>query len=390
MSTRTVVTALAAAIVLVGALLPAPAASARLEVGRAEPLDGDELTSPRPYPPADALGRPFVWKREIVRPGATFLKIHFAEFDLGPGDVLTIVGDDGRHVREYRERGPRGDGEFWAFAVPGERAVVTLTSFGGGAGVRADRVGVGSVPKMPAAVCGTDGREDVACYGTGDQAKELLGPVTRILFEDGGFFFVCTGFLVRGSNNSLMMTNQHCVDDQSGVNTVEAWFNYQNTNCGGTADDPIDTYFGNTFLATDVGLDYTLMTLSGNPESVYGEFVATRDAPAVNDRMALPQHSGGDEKTLAVFEGENRSGGQCTIKGVRETLSGWTANSQINYTCDMEGGASGSPVIGRDQGHEVIGINHVETIGCLFNDGNYATHMDDICDDAGSLLNCSN
>ena len=131
------------------------------------------------------------------------------------------------------------------------------------------------------------------------------------------------------------------------------------------------------------------MTLSGNPESQYGEWVATRKNVSVNDIMAIPQHSGGNEKTLALFEGANRTGGKCLVDGVRRTISGWDSGSQINYTCDMEGGASGSPVVGKEQGFDVIGINHVETIGCSGNQGNHATHMDDICDNAGSLLNCS-
>ncbi len=366
--------------------LAAVPATARVEAGYVDTLSAAELDLPAPYPGAGPEG-PGVWTREVVRPGATFVKIHFSEFALQSGDTLTISSPDGRQVNEYRDLGPRGTGEFWAFAVRGERAVVTLTSFGTGGGVvRAGEVGVGTPIRMPDAVCGSDGREDVACH---PQGKSKTGPVARLLFQDGGGFFVCTGFLVRGSNGSTLMTNQHCIDDQTGVNSLEAWFNYQNATCGGGADDPIDPYFGNNFLTTDVGLDYSLMTMSGNPEAVYGEYVATRANPQVNDRMILPQHSGGNEKTFAAFEGAGRSGGPCLIKGVRETLSGWTANSQINYTCDMEGGASGSPVVGRDAGANIIGINHVETIGCLFNDGNYATHMDDICDDAGSLLNCN-
>ena len=128
----------------------------------------------------------------------------------------------------------------------------------------------------------------------------------------------------------------------------------------------------------------------GNPEGTYGELVATRSVPQVGNTMVLPQHSGGNEKTVGVFESFNRTGGFCTVKGIRADLSGWANDSQLYYTCDMEGGASGSPVIGRQQSNQVIGINHVEYIGCPGgNFVNYATHMDRICDDAGSLLNCN-
>jgi hypothetical protein len=369
------------------ALVLAAPGLAREQAGYVDLVNAAEFAPPRPYPAAGEAG-PFVWRGDIVRPGATFIKIHFAEFALAPGDTLTVAGPDGSQVREYRDLGPRGTGEFWAFAVRGERALVTLTSYGAGGGaITVDEIGVGTEIIGPDAVCGSDGREDVACYANG---KTLTRQVSRLLFQDGPFFFVCTGFLVSGSNSSTLMTNQHCIDDQTGVNSLEAWFNYQNSNCGGGADDPIDEYFGGTFLITDVGLDYSLMTMLGNPEGAYGELVATRLAPQVGNRMVLPQHSGGNEKKVGVFEGVNRTGGPCTIKGVRADLSGWTNDSQMFYTCDMEGGSSGSPVIGREQSNRVIGINHVEYVGCPGGSQvNYATHIDRICDDAGSLLNCN-
>jgi len=361
---------------------------AKIQVGYTEPDTEVANIAPQPYPGATDAG-PYVWTREISRPGATFIKVHFAEFDLAPGDVLTIESGDGAQIDEYREQGLRGDGAFWSGAIRDDRAIITLSSYSdGGHGIRIDELGIGENPDTPEAVCGSDGREDVACYGAGKSRTE---PVARILFQQGGGFFVCTGFLVRGSNTDNFMTNQHCVDSQSDINTVEAWFNYQNANCGGNADDPIDVYFGETFLRTNASLDYTLMTLTGSPEANHGELIATRDSPSVNDRFALPQHSGGFEKEVAVFESANRSGGPCRIDAVRDTISGWGSGTQINYSCDMEGGSSGSPLLGRDSNPslDVIGINHVETIGCFGNQGNYATHMDDICDDAGSLLNCS-
>lgn len=369
------------------ALVLAAPAHARERVGYVDPVNGAEFAPPQPYPAASQAG-PFVWQGEIVRPGATFIKIHFSEFALEPGDTLTVAGPDGSRLNEYRDRGPRDSGEFWAFAVPGERAVVTLTSHGAGGGaIAVDEIGVGTERKGTDAVCGSDGREDVACYANG---KTLTRQIARLLFQDGGGFFVCTGFLVAGSNSSTLMTNQHCIDDQAGVNSLEAWFNYQHSTCKGFSDDPIFSYFGGTFLTTDVPLDYSLMTLLGNPEGKYGELVATRQVPQVGNTMVLPQHSGGNEKTVGVFESINRTGGFCTVKGIRADLSGWANDSQLYYTCDMQGGASGSPVIGRQQSNRVIGINHVEYIGCPGGAFvNYATHMDRICDDAGSLLNCN-
>lgn len=343
-----------------------------------------QLASPSPYD-GGAAESPMVLSEEIYVPDATFIKIHFSEFDLAPGDRVVIRGDEGQqHV--YTGRGPRDNGEFWAFSVRGSRAMIDLYSYGqGGHGFVIDQIGRGIGIISDTAVCGSDGRRDVACYGEG--AKNITEPVAHLLFCDGFFCFFCTGFLVNGDRDNLMMTNEHCINNQQLTDTLEASFNFQNAQCNGGANDPTSVYNGDDFVTTDAGLDYTLLTLMGSPEANHGEFDATDDNISVGDLMAMPQHSGGGEKTVAVYEDSGQSI-RCDVEGINANLSGWDPGTQLYYSCDMEGGASGSPVLGISQ-RAAIGINHVEYIGCPGGSlVNYGTQMSDICADAGSLLNC--
>src|SRR6185503_10739973 len=67
-------------------------------------------TTPHPYP-AGNESRPVVWSDSISSPGATFLRLHFVNFDLAPGDFVTIHGPKGE-VHRYEGRGPYGNGTF--------------------------------------------------------------------------------------------------------------------------------------------------------------------------------------------------------------------------------------------------------------------------------------
>ena len=177
-----------------------------------------------------------------------------------------------------------------------------------------------------------DGRRDAACY-----TNINTRPVARLAFQSGGSSFVCTGWLVAGSNSSTLITNNHCFSTQTETSTLQALFNYQRTGCatGGTATTA--SYAGGTFLKTNSvnkrgkkgGLDYTLCTLQGNPEGTWGELVATTRSAAVGNQIYFIQHPGGGLKeVVAQISGRNayrflryESGGH-RVQRVPETESG--------------------------------------------------------------------
>src|SRR5262249_54343438 len=156
----------------------------------------------------------------VFSPGAEFIRVHFRGLHLSDGDDLTVSSPDHSQVWTYRGRGPHDDGDVWSFAIDGDTALVELHgSRGGGYGYRIPEVGHGTVnlsgkknaPSLEV-LCGTDGREDVACQSAA--LGGLQQPVARLLFTSGGSQYLCTGWLVAGTNSSTLVTNNHCFSTQ--------------------------------------------------------------------------------------------------------------------------------------------------------------------------------
>lgn len=342
------------------------------------------------------------WSHEVSSPGAEFVRVHFKNFHLGEGDVVTVASPDGAQSYTYTGRGPHDDGDVWAFAIDGDRAIVTLTKAekGGGHGFTIDAVGHGTVSLQSAkaksasgleeVVCGTDGREDIACYPALDALQK---PVARLLFTSGASQYLCTGWLVAGSNANSMLTNNHCFSTQTELNTLEARFNYQYTSCGGSTLAATTSYGGGTLLKTNTsnrqgkkgGLDYTLVTLQGNPEATFGELIATTKQAVVGENIYFIQHPAGRPKEIGYWEDDAHTI-RCAVATINMTYSQAATGSQTGYGCDSEGGSSGSPIIDAVTNH-AIALHHfggVSNSPCL----NSGTEMSAICADAGALLSC--
>lgn len=390
MSHKNLVAIAAAALALLAAVAPAQA-QGRIKVGEEREY---AARTPTVYP-SGAMDRPVAWSETVVSPGATFLRVHFQKMNLPDGDFLTVAGPDGKDFWTYTGKGPLGTGEFWSFVVEGDTAQVELHSgirqivdkAATRWGVAIDRIAHGMLPAYEdggaflKSLCSTDGRENVACHTTVN-----VNPVARLSFQSGGSSFLCTGWLVAGSNSSTMFTNNHCFTTQAEVNTVQARFNYQRTTCTGTTTATTTTYTGGTFLKTDASLDYTLFTLQGNPEATWGEYTATSKTPVVGMNLDFPQHSGGNLKTIAYWK-DSAHTQRCNVSTINATYGGSASGSQVGYSCDSEGGASGSPILDAGTGR-AIAIHHfgnVSTSTCL----NSATQMKNICPNAGALLSCA-
>lgn len=385
MSQKRIVSVMAIALVLCGAL--AAQALGRIKVGEEVTY---KVSTPAAYP-GGGPDRLVTWSETVFSPGATFLRIHFTKFHVPAGDFVTVSSPDGSEVWTYTGKGLNNAGDFWSFSIEGDTAIVELHSNhrlrgrNGRFGLSIDRIAHGTAPvtedgfPLDKVICGTDGRQNVACHPTINTR-----PIARISFQSGGSSFVCTGWLVAGSNANTMVTNNHCVANQTEVSTVQARFNFQTTGCTGTAQATTTTYAGGTFLRTNAGLDYTVLTLQGNPEATWGEYTATSKQPTVGMNLNFPQHPGGGLKRIAVWK-DSALTQRCNASTVNANYGGATANSQLGYSCDSEGGSSGSPIMDAGTGR-IIGLHHFGGVAspCL----NSATQMKNICPHAGALISC--
>lgn len=390
-----VVTLFAFVVLLVGAFsLRAPATEASpahpdmIEVGRVLAFSAD---SPHPAPAP--------WSRSFTFAGAKFLRLHFQNFDLADGDKLVVSSPANGQTFEYTGKGLNGNGDFWTFATQGEKVKVELVAPSGRSyGFKIVEAGFGTVDigfPAPNVVCGTDGREDIACRLSDSVINATQKPVARLLFTSGGSQYVCTGELIRGSNANTMITNAHCVDTQTEVSTVEARFNYQYTTCGGSTLATVTSFAGNKFLQTssdryakrsaNSGMDYTLLTLQGNPEATFGELIPTKASYSTGTIINFIQHPGGNPKKIGYWEDSAKTV-RCKIDTINASYGTAKPNSQTGYGCDSEGGSSGSAITRASDG-KMIALHHyggVASSPCL----NSGTMMSQICSAAGSLLIC--
>ena len=332
------------------------------KIGEIEPA---AIATAQPYS-AGAGAQASEWT--VHHPGATYIRIHFGNFDLAPGDWVEISAPDGTRSSVYEGRGPHGNGQFWAFTIPGETAVVRLEAqTGGGAGFTIDRFGRGIVPVFEApppddsgtdSVCGAQDWKDVECYnGTQyDTEYQISSGSTRIIIGGSGG---CTAFKI--SDSGQFMTNNHCTASQSGVQSTEVIMEYKRPGCGTGTASSIGSVMGSQLLATDYTLDYTMFTTLGDTSGIPCMQLDPR-LPPVGERIYIAGHPRGLPKVLSIESDQNS--GVCRVDG--SPVNGRGTNSDVGYRCDTDGGSSGSPVVSGDT-HGVVALHHFG--GCLNSGG---------------------
>jgi V8-like Glu-specific endopeptidase len=326
--------------------------------------------------PSSSGAGAILWSETIRLEDALFIRAHFSSFNLAAGDTLVVSRPDGGNSSQYHGRGPAGG---WSLSVDGDAMLLRVRagSAGGraGYGFHVDSVVRGEVSLSVESICGDNGYENIACHPEANAAQR---PVARLNFVSNGASLLCTGWLVRGASASTMLTNQHCFADQAATNTVEARFNYQTASCGGGAMAGETRYLGGTWRRSNAALDYTIYTANGNPEATWGELIPSNQAPAIGQLIWVIQHPGGQPKKIGHWEDAAHTV-RCDIETINVNLG--NGANQTGYSCDTEGGSSGSPVV-RAGTTIAVGLHHFG--GCR----NHATQMSAVCADAGSLLQC--
>ncbi|MGH9161752.1 MAG: trypsin-like serine peptidase [Vicinamibacteraceae bacterium] len=388
-------TLLCMGLAVVFTILAVPATMAQTKVGD---VRAHAAESPHPYP-AGSGGAAIVWHEEVQSPGATFIRLHFEDLEIGAGDALTVSSPDGLQSWTLTDRGPRGSGDVWSFAIDGDTAVVRIhggssPSFGyritelvhgTGSPVGTDQP-VSPLGRPQESVCGTDGLEPVACHMSEAGIAQTQRSVAQLLYQSGGDVFACTGTLVRGAVDSLLLTNNHCMSSQAEVSTLQATFGHQLSACSNGVLSVGMTYAGDLLVSTSTSLDYSLVTLQGNPEASWGELLPTAADADVGTTFWLTQHPAGGPKDIGYWEDASRTS-RCKVASSAVTIEALTPGSQMEYACDTTGGSSGSPLVSAET-NRIVGLHHLGALPppspCL----NAATMMRFICEDAGNLLGC--
>ena len=322
----------------------------------------------------------------VSYPGATYIRVHFSEFDLAAGDYISISNDSGSYVRRFEARGPHDLGHFWAATMPGDTAIITLNaSFSGGTGFTIDSYGRGieqvfdlepndpvSGPE-PDSVCGTLDWRDAKCYETSHPTEydKSRAAVKAVI----GCCSSCTAFKI--SDSGQFLTNEHCTSSQSGVQSTELLLEFQNNACGGGGSGQLGSVMGQTHLKSGVIFDYTLMTTNGDASGIPCLELDDRLATE-GERIYIAGHPSGNPKQLTIKSTHSSNpSGDCEVDN--SPHNGRGTNSDVGYYCDTTGGSSGSPVIAASTG-KVVALHHFG--GCLNSGG----RSDRILAELGGLL----
>ncbi|HEX2253031.1 MAG TPA: serine protease [Thermoanaerobaculia bacterium] len=294
----------------------------------------------------------FVWTGSAVSEGAAGVRVHFTDFSLPAGSALYVYNQDGDVHGPYTGAGPNGTGDFWTHTISGGMAYLQVTGNAPeGSFTIAD---VGHVAQGPVAapqagtLCSFNAEcvESAACTSSSAVA-DAEGGVAHIQFVSGPWIYICSGGLLADTDTAtsvpLFLTANHCISSSSEASSMEAFFFFEATGCGGGCYNPdgiVPSTLGASILSTSSTSDYTLMQLAQAPPSgaVFLGWNATAVANSNGAHLYRISHPQGAPQAYSEHDVD-------TSKG---TCSSWPRGNWI-YSRDVlgatEGGSSGSPVV---------------------------------------------
>jgi hypothetical protein len=195
--------------------------------------------------------------------------------------------------------------------------------------------------------------------------RQLGKPVARLRFIiPGQGQATCTAFMV---GDRLALTNQHCISNDREKDSALVDFNYDNE------DSSLTGIRVESIVATNAGLDYTLLKLAAPPPAGTGRlhFVPSTWSWTPSPQphaLVVVQHPSGLPKQASVADcqlaGPDRvrvaPGSTCNngnLPGLDRVGVTPGDRTDFGHLCDTKGGSSGAPVLDWDTGF-VVGLHH--------------------------------
>lgn len=339
----------------------APPAWGKIKVGEYFPA---RIVTPRDYAGSVGGGPEIGWTYRLTHPGATYMAVHFVDFDLGPADYLTISDAFGNNSYTLQGKGKMEAGTFWAQHIKGDTILMELVKVNrdGGRGFLIDEYAAGFVelgpPPEPRAICGVDDKDNAVCYETSHPTEYDRSRAAARLLITGRW--LCTGWLASPMNH--LITNEHCISTAVEALNTDYEFMAEAPNCSDPNCQlchPGTVYSGATLIQNDSNLDYCLVQInSGNPAGTYGYLEIDNREAIPGEEVYIPQHPNGRGKELGIYSTyPSDTGGVCQVYSINRPPCGGSGYFDVGYYCDTEGGSSGSPVLARSS-HEVIALHH--------------------------------
>ncbi|MCX6581018.1 MAG: hypothetical protein NT166_12640 [Candidatus Aminicenantes bacterium] len=212
-----------------------------------------KIETPPPYPQSDG-NQALVWSTTIDQPGATWIKIHFSDFQLNDKDFVNLIDEQDRIIGKIQFKNvndKHGSGfklqkkadqtvNFWTLAVDGQKIRIELRRESNkltGSGFTIDEIGIGSKSLNDRGLgpinndnanldTDADFLHSLDKKGLDLVLSQTIVPeqmVGRMLYKKGTTWYTGKGILVNSSTNQFL-PQEHCIDSQEIVNTMEVRF----------------------------------------------------------------------------------------------------------------------------------------------------------------------
>jgi hypothetical protein len=302
-----------------------------------------------------------LWRMSLRSPGSAGMRIEFRNFSVGNGKVW--VHDGAEAAGPYTGRGLFDNGQFWSATVFSEAVTIEYEPEAGQTETASLPFQISTISHRanptarrgrrllsdPQATAAPDPADscnlDPNCY---PEWQPTMSTVTELLFEQSGAEYFCSGSAVATRDDSFipyLLTAGHCIHSEEAARSLETFWTYQTSSCGGKPPASRRTSTHSTVGGhlLDSGSmqagDYSLVLLKDVPAGVTFAGWDMGD-PGVGAPVTGIHHPKGSWKRISF--GERAPDSDAIVEG---NLAPGALYFQVNEDKGVvEPGSSGSPL----------------------------------------------
>ncbi len=326
-----------------------------------------------------------LWSASVVVDGSYRLRLYLENVTLPDGVQMWVHSDGDEHVGPFGAELLDDEGALWTPSVAGPELTLVVLIPGGNATADFTVTRIAELFKLDAVGVPQPGQlqeadpscmEDAACVSdsTFDSVDGVGTSMAHLHYMNEGSSYACSGGLimdtVENSDRPLFLTANHCISTQSMASSLEAYWDYKSSYCGGPdpSHNNVPSTNGATLLVTGTSNDFSLLELNSVPSGRwFMGWNANESAVKAGTRL----------HRLAYFEGSGQTYTQTKVDGSIQSCSGLQQSSYIIQSQNIGGvgpGNSGAPVL----------LDNGQIVGQLR--GPCGNNLDDVCDYSNFVL----
>jgi V8-like Glu-specific endopeptidase len=345
-----------------------------------KPVQGDRYGQSIETADGDLL-----WSASVVVDGSYRLRLQLENVTLPDGVQMWVHSDGDEHVGPFGAELLDDKGTLWTPSVAGPE--LTLVVLIPGENATADftiiriaelfKLGLAGDP-LPGQVQESDlsCMEDAVCVtdSTFDSVDGVGTSMAHLHVMNEGNSYACSGGLIKDtvedSDRPFFLTANHCISTQSMASSLEAYWDYKSSYCGGPdpSHNNVPRTNGATLLVTGTGSDFSLLELNSVPGGRwFMGWNANESAVKAGTRL----------HRLAYSEGSGQKYAQTEVDGAIQWCSGLSSSLYIIQSQNIGAvgpGNSGAPVL----------LDNGQIVGQLR--GPCGQNLDDDCDYVNFVL----